>query len=137
MPFADAAIAIRARMIALWTSTPIAIENEPFAIPDPPAPFLHLSVRGGSATQASVGAPNARLIRREGSVRFTVLAPAQAGSRAARKHADGVAALFETQRFSGVQCRAASIGDTGPFGRDGLWWQLPVAIPFYFDEALP
>ena len=137
MPYADAAITIRARLIALWTATPIAVENEPVAIPDPPAPFLHLSVRGGSAMQASVGAPNARLIRREGSVRITLLAPAQSGSRAARKLADSVAALFETQKFSGVQCRAASIGDIGPFGRDGQWWQLPIAIPFYFDEALP
>ena len=137
MPFADAAIAIRGRLIALWPATPIAIENEPFAIPDPPRPFLHLSVRGGAALQASLGAPDARLMRREGSVRLTVLTPTMGGTRAARRHADAAAALFETKNFSGVQCRAASIGDAAPFGRDGAWQQLPITIPFHFDEALP
>ncbi len=137
MSFADAAIAIRARLIALWPATPIAVENEPFALPDPPSPFLHLSIRGGPALQASIGAPDSRLLRRDGSIRVTVLAPTMSGTRAARRHADAVAALFETRRFSGVQCRAASIGDAGPFGPDGAWWQLPISIPFYFDEALP
>jgi hypothetical protein len=137
MPYADAAIAIRGRLIALWPATPIAIENEPFTLPDPPRPFLHLSIRGGPALQASLGAPDARLMRREGSVRVTVLAPTLAGTANARRHADAVAGLFEARRFSGVQCRAASIGDASPFGRDGAWWQLPISIPFYFDEALP
>lgn len=137
MPFADAAVAIRARLIALWPMTPIAIENEPFALPDPPRPFLHLSVRGGTAVQASIGAPGSRLLRREGGIRLTVLAPAMGGTQAARRHADVAASLFEAQFFSGVQCRAATIGDAGPFGRDGLWWQLSISIPFYFDEALP
>jgi hypothetical protein len=135
MPFADAASAVRARLVALWIETPIAHDNTQFDLPEPPIGFIHLSVRGGPASVASIGAPDRRLVRRHGSIRLVLFEPTGIGDQAARARADRLAALFEQARFSGVACGIAEIGAGEPFGRDGSWWQLPLRLPFHFDEV--
>ena len=132
--FYDAASAIRSRMQANWSATPIVWENAP-SEPAAGTPFVFFEVLGGDAFQASIGAPSSRLYRHTGVIQAHVFTPVNKGSKDSLQYADSIAAIFRGQTFGGVLCFAPRIGSGAPADDDGNWWRVTVTIPFQFDKV--
>ncbi len=132
--FYDAASAIRSRMQANWSATPIVWENTP-SEPTPGTAFVFLEILNADAFQASIGAPTSRLYRHTGVIQAHVFTPVNKGTKDALQHADAIAAIFRGQTFSGVLCFAPRIGGGELADDDGNWWRVTVSIPFQFDKT--
>ena len=135
MTVADAVAAIRQRLDAAWIATTVAHEGRRH---DPAADqaFLLCEVAPSPAAFASIGAPDARIARRPGAILVHVFVPlAEADPDGlARAHAVSVARLYEGTDFSGVACRAATVG-SGARASDA-YWRVTVTVPFVFDEII-
>jgi len=135
MSLATAIAAIRQRLDAGWIATPVAHESRVFE-PAADQAFLFCEVAPSPAGFASIGAPDARLLRRPGAILVHVFVPLAESDpdASARIHAVSVAQLFEGADFAGVACRAATVG-AGAKASDAFW-RVTVTIPFVFDEIV-
>ena len=135
MSAAAAVAAIRQRLDAGWIATPVVHEGRAPA-PNADEAFLLCEVAPSPAAFASIGTPDARLVRRPGAILVHVFVPLSEADpdAAARVHAVSVAQLYEGAEFSGVVCRAATVGTGGESG--GAFWRVTVTIPFVFDEIV-
>ena len=132
----DSAIsAIRQRLDTAWTATPVLHESRPHTPPADQA-FLLCEVAPSPAVFASIGAPEARLVRRPGSILVHVHVPLSEidPDAAARVHAAAVAEIYEAAEFAGVACRAATVGAVAESG--GVFWRVTVTTSFVFDEIV-
>lgn len=135
MTVAAAVASIRQRLDAAWIATSIVHESRA-AQPPADQAFLLCEVAPSPASFASIGAPDARLVRRPGAIMVHVFVPlAEADpDAAARAHAVSVARLYEGTDFAGVACRAATVGAGASSG--GAFWRVTVTVPFVFDEIV-
>jgi len=132
----DSAIAaIRQRLDAAWTATVVTHESRAYT-PVADQAFLLCEVAPSPAAFASIGAPQARLVRRPGSILVHVHVPLSEADpdAAARAHAVSVVGIYEAAEFAGVVCRAATVGPGTASG--GAFWRVTVTIPFVFDEIV-
>lgn len=132
----DSAIAaIRQRLDAAWTATTVVHEGRGHT-PAADQAFLLCEVVPLPAVFASIGAPQARLVRRPGSILVHVHVPLSEADpdAAARARAVSVAGIYEAAEFAGVVCRAATVGSGAESG--GAFWRITVTIPFVFDEIV-
>ena len=124
--------AIRSYLTGSWSTTPLAWDNEQFAKPEPPAPFVLVQVTGDLLEQMSIGAESRTGNRWEetGQLLLTVIVPLGTGSVTARTHAEALANLFRglTLDASGLEFLDISIGLGRAADDDGPWWSLPVSI---------
>lgn len=97
-------------------TTPIVFENEPYDLPDVPAPFLFVEIVGSTFGQASLGngETQGNLWREAGYVEVHVMTPNDTGSRAARVYADRVVDIFRGQEIGPVTFGDASVGSGDP-----------------------
>lgn len=129
MTTATAFSAISAHLIAEWTTTPLAWDNEAFN-PASQTAFVMVQMTGDIWDQASIGAGD-RLQNRwqeEGELLLSVIVPTGTGSLIARTHAEALANIFRGLQLGAIEFRDISIG-LGVRGEDrGAWWLLPVRI---------
>lgn len=121
--------AVRTWLEGSWNATPLAWENEPFEVPEPPSPFVVVEIYGDSYQQESIGAgnPAAELWREDGAVLLHVMVPAGTGSLTARTHAEALANLLRGLELpGGIRFRGMSIGLGETATDDGNWWRISV-----------
>jgi hypothetical protein len=135
MSLATAIAAIRQRLDAVWVATLLVHESRSHT-PAADQAFLLCEIAPSPAAFASIGAPDARLVRRPGSILIHVHVPLSEAdpAAAAQAHATSVAGIYEGAEFSGVVCRAATVGAGAESG--GAFWRVTVTIPFVFDEIV-
>ena len=132
MSTATAYNAIRSHLVANWTSTPLAWDNEAFAKPEPPVPFVLVQVTGSIYEQMTIGAETrqANRFQEEGQLLLTIIVPLGTGSDVARQHAEALATMFRglTLDASDIEFLDMSIGLGRAADDDGPWWALPMRI---------
>ncbi|MDR6953787.1 hypothetical protein J2X65_003150 [Ancylobacter sp. 3268] len=122
--------AIRDALIAGWTVTQIAFENEDFQKPSPPAPWIMLEVTGSFYGQQSIGDPADNRWDADGVLWLHVFVPVGTGSSTARGYAKTLADLFRGRQLLNetLEFLDASIGLGEPGDDSGNWWRLSVSI---------
>ena len=135
--------AIETRFLDNWTATPVAMGSDgpvinpaTKAIVDQPddAPWVRFLVRGAREEQASLGGAGTTQFRNYGLIMMQIFTPFRNGHAAGRALADTAAAIFRTQQFGGITCRAASVIELGKI--HGGWNQTNVDVPYFRDAYL-
>jgi len=131
--------AIRAHLVAYWSATTIAWENELFDRPEPPAPWVMVEMVGDLYAQMSIGAGVQSENRwdEEGVLMMHVFAPSGTGASTARGYAKSLADLFRGALLlaDSLEFLDASIGMGQPGDDDGLWWRISVSVDWRRMEA--
>lgn len=123
-PFND----IKSILDAAGLAVPIAYPNLVFSKPNPPSPWLNVSVVSSVLGIIDMGAG---AWREEGTLYADVMVPAGSGSSAARALAKTVANLFRARVGPVVYLDAAISDDAKP---DGIWWSISVSVDWRYDD---
>lgn len=126
--------AFETRLKTAWTDTALVFENEPFQLPDDPAPFVYVEIFGDEFPQDSIGAPGNNLFREAGTTFLHVMVPDNTGTRDARTHADGLANLFREKATDGVKIDDMSIGNGDPGRPFPNYWAMTVTLWWHRHE---
>ena len=130
--FTDAENAIRQRLAAAWTTTPVVYENQPYEAPGT-TPFVFCEILQGGADQMSLGSTTLRLYRLTGIIILNIFTPAGTGTKLGNEYADSLATIFRGVSFSGVLTFAPrKSSNSGPTD-DGKWHRISIITPFQFD----
>lgn len=138
-PVASVTAAVRQRLNANWTTTPIAWENVPFDPKTPggifPAdgPWIYCEIVFAGSAQASLGSPGSNRFRHVGLIFIHIFVPVNGGTKKAYEYADQLADIFRAQEFSGVLCRSPVIGRGEKSDDDGNWFRVTLSCEFQFD----
>jgi hypothetical protein len=119
------------RLTGAWTATPLVFENEGFASPDEPAPFVFVEIFGDEWTQESMGAPQQNMFLETGVTYLHVMVPDGTGSRDARSLATDLLNLFREQVTGGVFISEMSIGAGEPGQDFPNYWALAATLHWY------
>lgn len=130
--------AVRARIEALWSRTPVRFPNELDAVAGAQAPadgsaFLIVQYPVAVEDQITLGAPGSNVFREEGAIRFVMQVPYGAGLDTYAEWLDELRALFRGKQFDGVTTYAASPAISDDGNDDGNFWALSCAIPYQYD----
>jgi hypothetical protein len=135
--FAEGA-AIRTRFGTLWgDATPIAWGNTDFVPPDPPAPWVRLTILPATARQVTTGVVGQRRYRSAGVIIVGAFVPEDAGEGQAQALAEQACAIFrgvtaEGVRYTGPRGEAPRLQTVGNDGRG--WYQVNAIIPYTCDS---
>lgn len=130
MSMTEARAAIRARIEANWTTTPIAWFGEDF---DPPeqAPWILVERDAIPSSQSSVyGSSGKRVVQDPGMIIGHVFYPRGAGDDGAYVIAQAFGELFRTQKVGPAQTDAPTMAPVEDGTEDGDWLRVSVTIPF-------
>lgn len=144
--YAGAKAAIRARLVAGWTTTRITYQNEQPAAPWPPVdgndgllPWVNLEVVGTGSEIVGQGTPGNHAWRYDGLIYVHVFVPVGAGETLAGQYADQIGEIFRNARFyddvqDGCYVRSWSPRqDGGGSGDDdGNWFRVTCTVDFEF-----
>jgi hypothetical protein len=141
--YAGAVAAIRDRLVANWTTTPIAFQNESFDPPvDPnsgsPTPRLFLEVLGNDANLRGVGMPGDHVWLYCGHILIHVFVPVNSGAALAQQYAVTAGEIFRAAAFYSagngaiVRSWAPQTDGGGTDADDGNWFRVTCTIPFEF-----
>lgn len=124
--------AVKTRLDAFWTRTPIYYPN---AAQQVPATGSHLLVQFpvSDEEQITVGAPGNNVFREEGAIRFVLNAPRGAGADDYATWMDELRAHFRGKQFSGLTTWAASPPVFDDDSEAGKVWRLSCVIPYQYD----
>lgn len=132
MDWPAAVAAIRARIVANWTATPIEWENENFTPPDG-APWVSIAIIQVACDIAGIRRPGDHRLRMHGYIRAEFLTPVGIGVSSSADLVSTFCNFFRLQTFDEIRAytpdQAVSPGPT----EDGMWWVTETRIPFYFD----
>lgn len=123
-------------LVANWTTTAIAFENEPHPLPDTPEHWVFVEIYGDLFAQMSIGAGSrdTNLWRETGQVLLNVMAPRETGSRLARLYANQLADLLRGKDIGVVRFLDASIGAGQAGEGDGNYWRMTATIDWERDQ---
>jgi hypothetical protein len=140
--YAGAVQAIRDRLVANWTTTPIAFQNEPFEQPiDPnsgnPAPWVFLEVIGNDSELRGAGTPGDHVWLYRGHVLVHVFVPVDSGASLAQQYAVSIGEIYRAAGFYGdddniVRTWAPRIDGGGSGDDEGNWYRVTMTCPFEF-----
>jgi hypothetical protein len=124
--------AVQAYLLANWTTTPLAFENEQFDKPEPTSPFVAVEMTGVLYAQQSIGEANQASNRwdEEGNLWLHVFVPVDTGSSLARQYCKTLCDLFRgLQLLSGnLEFIDASIGLGEPGDENGQYYRISCNI---------
>lgn len=143
MPRAEVAAAVENRLKARWSSpeaigarrdaglpeAPVYITNDEGDTPGDGSVFIQIQFPTGSSRQFDVAGTQ---YIEEGTIRVIVNMPSGAGTDAAFKMADMLAAIFRGKKFGGVQTYAPSPAVVDDRNDQGMYWPLAFAVPYDF-----
>jgi hypothetical protein len=124
-------------LTALWSATPLVFENEDWAKPDTPAPFVLVELFGDFFDQQSIGGgPQVtdNLWREGGVLLMHVMTPNNTGTREARVLAKQLVDLFRGQEIGGVVFRDATVGAGDKGEEDGNYFRMTASVTWQRDE---
>lgn len=137
--FDTARLAIRARLNANWTATPldrIAWQNEPFAKPlddqGNALSFLYVEVFNDTSELTTVGIPGQRRVTQSGRIVAHAFVPLNAGLDTAGTLRGAVASIFEEQFFDNVRCWLSREEEGGTTDDTGAYFRTAVTVSFDF-----
>ncbi len=141
--YAGAVAAIRARLEAGWTTTPIAFQNEAFDAPvDPnsgnPSPWAFLEVIGTSSDLRGVGVPGSNAWLYEGLIHVHVFVPVNSGAALAHQYAVTIGELFRAASFYAdtppnvVRTWAPRTDGGGTDADNGNWYRVTMTCEFHY-----
>lgn len=141
--YAGAVAAIRSRLEAGWTTTPIAFQNEPFDTPvdansGNPAPWVFLEVLGNDSELRGVGTPGDHVWRTLGHILVHVFVPVNTGAALAQQYAVTIGELFRAAAFyqdgngAAVRTWAPRTDGGGSDADNGNWYRVTMTCPFEF-----
>jgi hypothetical protein len=141
--YAGAVQAIRDRLVANWTTTPIAHQNKDFEPPldddSNPAPWVALEVIGNGSELRTAGKPGAHDWLYRGHILVHVFVPVNGGAEDAFEYASTIGEIFRAAAFyrdddAGALIRSwAPQTDGGGISDDkGLWFRVTMTCPFDF-----
>jgi hypothetical protein len=139
--YADLKAAIRQRLVANWTTTPLLFENvEEEQIKtngQMPDSFVACETLPLMQEQKDLGGGNIRGYRTRGIIKIYIFTPAGDGDGLGMEYADTIAAIFRGKTFDGVVCYAPSIRDSGADKSDaeGRYWRITLGVEFYYDQV--
>lgn len=136
MSYETEAAAVRTRLNANWSATPIAWPNMAFT-PPAGAAWIRPTILPADARQVTMGTPGTRTYRHAGLLIIQVFIPKGTGDDEALELADSLCTLFRGVAEGGVRYgsergeapRVAVVGDDGKG-----WYQVNVHVPFMRDE---
>lgn len=133
MASAAVMIAVKERLDAFWSRTPIEYPNETFQPPAEGDPFLALQYPLAQESAASIGAPGENLQREEGAIRFVLMIPRGAGVIDWTVWLDELRAHFRHRDFGPVRTSGASPAVLDDRNDDGNYWALSCAVAYEAD----
>lgn len=125
--------AIYARFLAQFTevaASKVAFDNEEFE--QPSDEWVRLAVRLDQRAQNTLGKATNRKFRSRGSIFVQCFTRTNTGTSRADTIAKAAGDVFEGEGFSGVDCYASVIRETGPKGK---WYMVLVEVEFDFYET--
>ena len=134
-------IAIESLFATAWGSTtPVRYDNVPFVVPL--SSWVALEVWDGLSGRASLGYPALR--RTQGVVYASVYTQVALGGKPARDLADAVVNIFRDIQVSGItfeepdvkRIGEQSVSSTGSVNSTTQWFQMVVAVPFFYDVVI-
>ncbi|MCV9997328.1 phage tail terminator-like protein [Pararhizobium sp. YC-54] len=122
-------------LVAAWSATPLAFENDGFNVPIDPEPWVLVEIVGNFFEQESIGAEtrDANLWREGGQLYAHVMVPRGNGSRQARVFAAQIVDLFRGEDIGMLTFRDASIGAGEAGDVDGSYYRLTATIDWRRD----
>lgn len=149
--YAGAKAAIKARLVANWTTTRITYENDVPDSPWPPtvsdantpdfptlAPWVHLDIRSIAAGLKGAGKPGSHISVTDGFIYVHVFVPADTGIAVADQYAVNIGEIFRTKVFynAGDGCYVRTwtprVGDAERGNDDGTYYRVTASIPFEY-----
>ena len=131
--------AIRSRLEANWTSTPLsrlAWPNETFEKPldeqGNALAFLYVEVFNDDSDLTTVGKPGSRRVTQSGRIVGHVFVPLNAGLDAAGTMRGAFAQIFEEQLFDNVRCWLSKEEEGGTPDDTGVYFRTSLTIEFDF-----
>ena len=113
--------------------TPIAWPNVAFTPPDPPSPWLRVSLQDGQSAYISAGVPGANVSRYAGVLIIQIFVPVKTGEGLCREPADDICGYFRNKTVGNVRFASVSAELSSNSLADG-WLQMNVNAPFTRDE---
>lgn len=139
--YAGAVAAIKARMAANWTTTPIVYQNAKNEY-DPGAndqqPWVFFEVLGSSSGLRGVGMPGSHVWLYRGFIMAHVFVPVNSGTDTAQQYAVTIGEIFRAKEFYNdtppacVRTWSPQTDGGADDSEDGKWWRVTCSIPFEF-----
>jgi len=139
--YAGAVAAIKARMAANWTTTPVVYQNAANEYDPATAtqtPWVFFEVIGSSSGLRGVGMPGNHVWLYRGFIAAHVFVPINTGTDQAQQYANSIGEIFRAEGFydngDGAQVRtwAPRTDGGGSDADDGNWWRVSCVIPFEY-----
>lgn len=123
--------AVRTRLDANWSTTPVVYPNEVFTTPADGSAFVQVEFPVADEQQISIGAPGNNVFRDVGTIRLVINIAKGQGLTVANAYAGTLGSLFRGKDFDNV----ITYAPTPPvyLGVDGDYAAVSVAVPYYFD----
>lgn len=131
MPSKAVLDAVRARVVANFTSCDVLFPNEAKVSPGLPVSlddFVQVEFPIGMSERFGIEFDSSH--QETGVIRFVVHVKPKGGFDAAVTYADALAAVFRSVRFSGVECSAPS--PLTPLGDSGAYYRASFAVPYVY-----
>jgi hypothetical protein len=125
--------AVRARLAANWSRTPVFDENSEGSTPVDGSNFLQVQFPFSTNERVSFGAPGANTYREEGAFRLLLNVQRGSGGVTGRQWADELAALFRGKHFDGVETFAPDSASSDDANENGNYFTYAVVVPYRFD----
>lgn len=143
--YAGALAAIRARLVAGWSTTRITFANEQPADPWPPRDgsnvlqaWVHMEIASEGSEVLGTGQTGAHTWTYEGTIMVHVFVPVGMGTSMAFQHAVAIGELFRAAKFydatpgHAVRTLAPEIDGGGSADDDGDWFRVTMSCPFTY-----
>lgn len=140
--YVGAVAAIKAMLVANWTTTPIAYANERAldAVDDngDPVPWLFCEIISSGSDVVGSGVPGNQVILYQGLIKLHVFIPTGTGIETGFTHAVALGDIFKNQVFYNgtagryVRTLFPRIGEGEANSEDGAWFSVTATIPFEY-----